>query len=157
MRGSVRPVELTVGATFSKTFYEPVTFAGVVKALSDGTFRHRGPGFKGSEFRMGRTAVVVSGGIHLVIMERTVFQWDPELYRSQGLEPEDAKIVAVKSPAAFRAAFAPIAAEIFVLELPGVSSPDLQSFPWERITRPMFPFDGMEDESWLEGAMKVSG
>lgn len=142
-------VELTVGATFSRTFYEPVTFTGVVKALSDGRFRHKGPGFKGSEFQMGRTAVVVSGGIHLVIMEQTVFQWDPELYRSQGLEPVDAKIVAVKSPAAFRAAFAPIAAEILVLELPGVSSPDLQSFSWERITHPMFPFEDLEDETWL--------
>ncbi len=150
-------VTLTVGATFSKTFYGPVTFSGYVKMLSDGTFRHKGPGFQGSEFRMGRTAVVVSDGLHLVIMEQPVFQWDPELYRSQGLEPEDAKIVVVKSPAAFRAAFDPIAAEIFILDLPGVSSPNLLSFPWKRIVRPMFPFDGMEDESWLEGAMKVSG
>jgi len=31
--------------------------------------------------------------IALVVMERAVIQWDPELYRSLGLEPSDARIV----------------------------------------------------------------
>ena len=112
-------LQLTVGATFSSTFYKPVTFTAYVKSLSDGSFRNKGPGFQGVEFRMGRTAVVVAGGIHLVIMEQPVIQWDPELYRSQGLEPTEAKIVVAKSPVAFRAAYDSLAAEIIVLDLPG--------------------------------------
>ena len=135
----------TVGGGFSPEFYRPVRFAAYVQAISDGVFRFKGPGFQGVEFRMGRTAVVVSGGVHLVIMEQPVIQWDPELYRCLGLEPADASIVTVKSPAAFRAAYAPIAAEILVLDVPGVCSPNLQSFPWKRISHPMFPFDESED------------
>jgi len=78
-------------------------------------------------------------------MEQPVIQWDPELYRCLGLEPADARIVAVKSPAAFRAAYAPVAADILVLDVPGVCSPNLRSFPWKRISHPMFPFDESED------------
>ena len=138
-------LDITVGAAFSSAFYEPITFGGYVKSLSDGTFRNRGPGFRGVQFCMGRTAVVVSRGIHLVVMEQPVIQWDPELYRSQGLDPAEAQIVTAKSPAAFRAAYESFAGEILVLDTPGVCSPNLLSFPWKRIPRPLHPFDAMSD------------
>jgi microcystin degradation protein MlrC len=134
-----------IGATFSSEFYGPVTIDGYVKSLSTGTFRNKGPGFHGVEFQMGRTAVIVSGGIHIVVMEKPVIQWDPELYRSQGLEPGKAKMVGVKSPAAFRAAYDSLAEEIIVLDIPGVCSPNLTAFPWKNIARPMYPFDEMGD------------
>ena len=95
---------------------------------------------------MGRTAVVVSGGIQLVIMEQPVFQWGPELYRSQGLEPTDSKIVVAKSPVAFRAAYGPLAAEIIVPDLPGVCSPNFKLFPWEKLSRPIYPLDDLEGD-----------
>ena len=138
-------LDLTVGAALSSTFYGPVTFRGYVKSLTDGTFRNRGPGLQGVQFCMGRTAVVVSGGIHLVVMEQPVIQWDPELYRSQGLDPAEAQIVVAKSPAAFRAAYEPFAGQVLVLDAPGVCSPNLLSFPWKRIPRPLYPFDAMSD------------
>jgi len=139
-------LQLTVGAAFSSTFYKPVTFAAYVKSLSDGTFRIKGAGFRGVKVRMGRTAVVVSGGIQLVIMEQPVFQWGPELYRSQGLEPTDSKIVVAKSPVAFRAAYGPLAAEIIVPDLPGVCSPNFKLFPWEKLSRPIYPLDDLEGD-----------
>lgn len=138
--------QFEIGATFSSEFYHPVTVEGYVKSISTGTFRNKGPGFHGVEFQMGRTAVIVVGEIHVVVMEKPVIQWDPELYRSQGLEPQEAKIVAVKSPAAFRAAYESLAEEILVLDIPGVCSPNLTVFPWKNITRPMYPFDEMGDE-----------
>ena len=131
----------TVGAGLSSAFYGPVTFEGQVRTLFDGSFRFKGPGFRGVEFHMGRTAVLVTGGLHLVVMEQPILQWDPELYRCVGLEPTDAKIVVAKSPAAFRAAYEPFAAEILNIDCPGVCSPNLKSFPWERATRPIFPLD----------------
>jgi microcystin degradation protein MlrC len=74
-------------------------------------------------------------------MERPVTQWDPELYRSLGEEPTDARIVQVKSPTAFRAAYEGIADEIIIIQSPGVSSPDLSSLPWRRLPRPIYPLD----------------
>jgi microcystin degradation protein MlrC len=112
-----------------------------VRLLSDGNFVNKGLGFQGVVFRRGRTAVFDIGRIALVVMERAVIQWDPELYRSLGLEPTEARIVIVKSPAAFRAAYEPLAAEVAVLDAPGVCSPNLRALPFTHARRPIFPLD----------------
>ena len=137
----------TIGATMSSQFYRPVTCQATVKTISDGKFKNKGPGFKGFEFQMGRTVVLVSGGIHIVVMEQPVIQWDPELYRSQGLDPAESKITAVKSPAAFRAAYEPFATKVLILDAPGTCSPNLRTFPWKRVKRPIYPLDTEID--WL--------
>jgi microcystin degradation protein MlrC len=134
-------LQLTIGARSGCTLYEPLEVTGRVRLLADGDFVNRGLGFQGITFRRGLTGVLQVGNIALVVMERPVIQWDPELYRSVGLEPRDARIVVVKSPAAFRAAYGPLAAEIHVLDAPGVCSPNLRSLPWRRVRRPIYPLD----------------
>ena len=99
---------------------------------------------------MGRTVVLDIGQVALVVMERPVIQWDPELYRSLGLELRAAQIVVVKSPAAFRAAYGPAAAEIMVVDAPGVCSPDLRALPYEKVRRPLYPLDDPLDWRSLE-------
>jgi microcystin degradation protein MlrC len=90
---------------------------------------------------MGHTVVVVHEGLHLVIMERGVSQWDPQLYKSLGLDPSKARIVQVKSPRAFRAAYEGIYDEVIVVRAPGAASPNLKALPWQRIGRPIYPLD----------------
>ena len=143
--GVGQQVSVLVGARYAPAFYGPLEVSGRVKLLSDGEFVQKGPGFRGELLHSGRTAVLKIGRIYLVVMERAVRQWDPELYRSVGLEPRDAQIVVVKSPAAFRAAYGPIAAEILIIEAPGVCSPDLRSLPFRRVRRPLFPLDEIDD------------
>ncbi|MBT3602416.1 MAG: hypothetical protein HN521_05045, partial [Candidatus Latescibacteria bacterium] len=75
--------------------------------------------------------------------------WDPELYRSQGLDPATSTLSAVKSPAAFRAAYESFAEKVLILDAPGVCSPNLSAFPWNRINRPIYPLDIIEEETWL--------
>jgi len=144
-------VTLTIGARFSSTFYQPTEVTGRVRLISDGDFVQKGPGFHGQVLHRGRTAVLQIGHIHLVVMERAVRQWDPELYRSVGLDPRDAQIVVVKSPAGFRAAYAPLAAGILIIDAPGVCSPNLKSLPFRHIRRPVHPLDEIRD--WRGAAM----
>ncbi len=141
-------VTLPVGAGSGVAFYQPLNVTGRVVLLSDGDFTNRGAGFRGVVFRCGRTAVLAIGKIALVVMERAVIQWDPQLYRSVGLEPSDAQIVIVKSPAAFRAEYEPFAAEVAVLDAPGVCSPNLPALPFVRARRPIFPLEDMR--TWRE-------
>lgn len=138
-------ITLMVGAKSTTLFWTPVELTGRVRLIADGAFRFKGPGFHGIEFQRGRTVVFQVGSIYLEIMERPVFQWDPELYRSVGLEPRDARIVVVKSPAGFRAAYEPFAAQILLVDTPGVCSSNLRSFPWKRLRRPCYPLDEIED------------
>ncbi len=143
--GVGQQVSVKVGAGFAPAFYKPVEVTGRVKLISDGEFVQKGPGFHGEVLHRGRTVVLKISHLYLVVMERAVRQWDPELYRSVGLEPRDAQLVVVKSPAAFRAAYEPFAAQILIVDAPGVCSPDLCSFPFERVRRPLYPLDEFED------------
>ncbi|MFC1466988.1 MAG: M81 family metallopeptidase [Candidatus Brachytrichaceae bacterium NZ_4S206] len=138
-------VTVSLGACSGTTLYRPVTVSGRVRLISDGAFVHKGEGFRGATMHRGRTVVLQAGHVHIVVMERACIQWDPELYRSVGLEPADAQIVIVKSPAGFRAAYAPFAAEIRVLDAPGVCTPNLTTLPYAHIPRPMWPFDPIDD------------
>jgi microcystin degradation protein MlrC len=90
-------------------------------------------------------AVVQSGSISLVITEHPVITSDPSLYRAVGLDPTAAKIVVVKSPAQFRAAYQPIARAIISLDSEGHSPPNLHRLQWRRRPRPCFPFEDPAD------------
>jgi microcystin degradation protein MlrC len=135
-------VTVRLGACSGAAVYQPIEVSGRVRLLSDGDFVHRGPGLRGMRMHRGRTAVLQVGGVIVVVMERACLQWDRALYTSLGLMPEDAQIVIVKSPAGFRADYEPIAAEVRVLDSPGVCTPNLVSLPYRRITHPLYPFDG---------------
>jgi microcystin degradation protein MlrC len=139
-------IAVEVGGALSPRYFQPVPLTAYVKTLSDGTFTFKGPGMRGVPHHMGRTAVLVQGGIHLVVMERGVSQWDPQMYRSLGLEPADARIVQVKSPMAFRAAYEGLYDEVIVVAAPGAANPDLRSLAWERVSRPIYPLD--PDATW---------
>jgi microcystin degradation protein MlrC len=134
-------VTVRVGGRLAPETHEAVKFSGRVKTISDGTFTFKGPGMRGVAHHMGRTAVLHQGGIHLVIMERGVSQWDPQLYRSLGEEPADARMVQVKSPMAFRAAYEGLFEEVIIVDAPGAASPKLASLPWRHLPRPMYPLD----------------
>ena len=132
---------VSVGGKIAPGYFAPVSFTGYVKTISDGSFRFKGPAMRGMVQHRGRTVVLYSGGIHLVVMERPVTQWDPELYRSLGEEPGDARIVQVKSPMAFRAAYESITENVVVIAAPGAATPQLDSLPWKRVPRPIYPLD----------------
>jgi microcystin degradation protein MlrC len=143
--GVGQTLTVSVGGRLAPDFYAPVEFTGTVRTISDGRFTHKGAAYRGVEFQRGRTIVLQSGPLFLMVMEQPALQWDPELYRSVGLEPADAQLVAVKSPTGFRAAYAPFAAEILIPDVRGIASPDLLSFPWRRIGRPIHPLDALKD------------
>ena len=136
---------LTIGTMSGCTLYHPVEVTGRVRLIASGDFVNCGPGFQGVVTHMGRTAVLDIGHVALVVMERPVIQWDPELYRSVGLEPREAQIVVVKSPAAFRAAYAPFAAEIVVVDAPGICSSNLRALPYQKVRSPLYPLDDPPD------------
>jgi len=138
-------ISVLVGGKLAPRIHTPVRLTATVKAICDGEFTHQGPGFHGVTFKRGTTVVLQSRSISLVVSERPTIQWEPEFYRSLGLEPREAKIVVVKSPGGFRAAYEPISAGIVEVETPGISCSDLTALPWERIGRPIYPLDDLTE------------
>lgn len=135
-------VKLKLGGRFDTKNSKAVEVTGRVRLLSDGRWTARARGYNtGIETSMGDTVVFEVGQVRILIAERSAMTVDPELFRSHGIDPAWCKIVVVKSPNGFRAAYEPIARKIFVVDTPGVSSANLGSFRWKRITRPIYPLD----------------
>jgi microcystin degradation protein MlrC len=119
-----------------------VQATGRVRLISDGRWTARARGYNtGIETSMGTSVVFESGMVRILIAERPAMTVDPELFRSHGIDPVFMKIVVVKSPNGFRAAYEPIARRIFVVDTPGASTAKLETLPWRRVTRPIYPLD----------------
>jgi microcystin degradation protein MlrC len=135
-------VTMKVGAAFDKKHSKPVKVTGIVKLISDGRWVARARGYNtGITTCMGRAVVLEVGQVLILIAERSAMTVDPELFRSHGIDPVYCKIVVVKSPNGFRAAYEPIARAMFVVDTPGVSTANLVTLPFKRVPRPIYPLD----------------
>jgi microcystin degradation protein MlrC len=130
-----------VGCSLETRFHKPVHLSGVVNRLGGGSFELTGPAFTGMTVNMGDYAVVTTGNTQVLLTTRPAPTFDPQAYRVAGIEVGDLDVVVVRSANLFRAAYAPIAAECIILDLPGASTPRLETLPFKRAPRPMYPLD----------------
>jgi microcystin degradation protein MlrC len=105
----------------------------------------------GGGTRGGRGKTVVleiggPGGIELQLTELRGHPHDLNFFRAFGIEPTERRILVLKSAAHFRAAFEPIATKVIEVDAPGISSPRLETFVYERLRRPVYPLD--REASW---------
>ena len=137
-------VSLKVGGKHDRFHGDPAEVTGIVRHISDGTYIRKGPQSPGAEERMGPTVVLEIGGRHGIDLMITSYRAHPsdlQHFRSVGIEPTDKRILVLKSAAHYRAAFAPIATEIFEVDTPGICHPYLERFTWKRLRRPIWPLD----------------
>ena len=105
----------------------------VVEAVSDGVAEATGPYYGGRRLRIGPCACLRRGGVRIVVATHKVQMADLSLFRVVGIEPTAQAILVLKSAVHFRAAFAPIAAEIIVATAPGPMPMRLEELPWTRL------------------------
>jgi len=134
-------IALEVGGKLDHVYNSPVLIEGSVTFAGPARFRFSGEGYTGVEMDMGDCAVIRAGHVFLLILGNAVMTVDPAMYRAVGLEPGEVGIVVVKSHIQFRAGYADIARSIILLDSPGMSSDRLESLPFVRVARPLFPFD----------------
>jgi len=134
-------IELSVGGKTDRVHGDPVSLTGYVKTISDGTFVHKGPMGRGRVGNMGRTVVLKVGGVEVIVTEKRIQPYDAEVLRSVGIEPSDRKLIALKSAVHFRADYTPIAHEILEVDTPGVHSPNLFSYDYQKLRHPIYPLD----------------
>ena len=143
-KGVGRDLQGLIGASIDNRFSRPVALSARVERLSEGDFVARGPAFHGCRFSMGRTAVLRAGRLQIVVASRPVVMIDPELYRSQQIEPGVQGIVGIKSPLLFRAAYEAISTAVVHLDLPGPCRGRLSEVQFTKINRPLRPLDEWE-------------
>ena len=98
--------------------------------------------FRGLAVDMGPTATVKVGGVEVVLSSRRFQNYDRNFFRVGGIEPSERSVLAVKSMQHFRAAYAPLASEILVVdEGGGITSHDLKKLNFKHVRRPVWPLD----------------
>ena len=145
LAGEGANVDLLVGGKSDTAHGDPVRVRGVVERLTDGHFAIEGKdhfaGIYGSHVNMGRCAVLRSDGVRLLLTERRTPPGTLAQLRSQGIVPEEQRIIAVKSAVAFRGAYQPIAQDIIEVDSPGICASSLKRFSYQKLPRPIYPLD----------------
>lgn len=137
-------LQISLGGAYDKINRKPVTVEAEVLRFSDGNFVMEGSQYHGMKTSMGRAAVLQVGAVTVLVSKLPAINIDPQLFRSQGIEPRDKKIVVVKSATAFRAEYKPFAPKIIMVDTPGVSTPNIRSIPFKHVSRPVYPLDEFE-------------
>jgi microcystin degradation protein MlrC len=119
----------------------PLTLTGKVARITDGEFVVTGPMATGTRVRMGRTAVLDTGAMQIVVSERRAEPFDLGVFTHAGIDPRRTRYVLIKSRQHFRAGFEPIARHIVLCDGDGVTSSDLSLFDYRRRRRPLYPFE----------------
>jgi microcystin degradation protein MlrC len=120
---------------------KPLTVTGKVARITEGEFVVTGPMATGTRVRMGRTAVLDTGKMQIVVSERRSEPFDLGVFTHCGIDPRGKRYVLIKSRQHFRAGFEPIARHIVLCDGEGVTSSDLQRFTYRNRRRPLYPFE----------------
>jgi microcystin degradation protein MlrC len=95
----------------------------------------------GTKVRMGRTAVLDTGTMQIVVSEKRSEPYDLGVFTHCGIDPRRKKYVIIKSRQHFRAGFEPIAKHIVMCDGDGCTSSDLALFTYVNRRKPMYPFE----------------
>jgi microcystin degradation protein MlrC len=139
-------VEAALGAKTDTLHGYPIPIRATVQNLTDGRFVYDGPMLQGVPRSLGRTAVLRCEGrygnhVDVIVCERRYQALDTAIFRSQGIEPSQKRILGLKSAVHFRGSFTPIATRILEVDTPGLTSIDFSRFPYEQLPRPIWPLD----------------
>jgi microcystin degradation protein MlrC len=137
-------LSLTVGGRSDPVYGPPVELTGTVRMISDGRFVNRAEhGYcAGVEQDMGLSARIDVGGITVVLTSNRISPNNAMHAYAMGVYPEDYRMTVCKGGLAFREAYKPPLANRYIqCNSPGWSSPDIETFGFTRIPRPIFPLD----------------
>src|SRR5262249_8256311 len=136
-------LSLPVGAKTDDRHGAPVTVTGRVRLIADGTWEDPRPTHGGWRFfDSGTTAVLETTDDHtLVLTSARTGNTSIEQMYALGIWPERQKVVVAKGVIPPRPAYAPIAAEIVLVNTPGVTAADLSTFAFQQRRRPLYPFE----------------
>lgn len=140
--GEGATVTLELGGKTDPALGAPIPVSGKVERLTDGRFAYDGPMGKGVQIDMGPSAVLAVGNVRVVVASRRFQALDRQFFLHAGIDPASQSVIGLKSAQHFRAAFAPIAGEILVVDAGGgLTSEDLSKFNYRKLRRPVFPLD----------------
>lgn len=136
-------IMLAVGAKTDTMHGNPVTVTGRVRTISEGKWEDTRPTHGGFRYYdAGKTAVIETTDGHTLVLHsiRSGNVSIGEMY-SVGIFPEEYQVVVAKGVHSPRAPYQPIAAEVIMVNTPGVTTADLSFFDYRHRRCPLYPFE----------------
>ncbi|MGI9319215.1 MAG: M81 family metallopeptidase [bacterium] len=118
-----------------------LTLSGRVSKITDGKFTITGPMQTGLEVNLGRTVILKTPALELVLSEYRWEPYDPGCFTHAGIDPTEKHYILIKSRQHFRASFESIAQHVILAAGPGVCSSDYRQFSFRHVERPIYPLD----------------
>jgi microcystin degradation protein MlrC len=106
----------------------------VVRALGQEVCEIKGPMMTGVKVRIGPCACLEIDGVLIAVASGKMQMLDRELFRAVGIQPEQMKLLVVKSSNHFRADFTPIASRVLVAKAAGPMAADPGDLPWKKLS-----------------------
>ncbi|HEX5454744.1 MAG TPA: MlrC C-terminal domain-containing protein, partial [Stellaceae bacterium] len=143
-RAGIGPATLAIGGKTDPRFGGgPLTLTGEITHLTNGRFVAYGPMGGGVERDFGPSLVFRVGGIDIIVITHNGQATDLGQFTSLGLDPTRYTTVCVKSMQHFRAAFAPIAREIVLVDTGALCGERYTPELYRKVRRPVWPLDEM--------------
>jgi microcystin degradation protein MlrC len=133
---------LRIGGKIGPLSGDPVDAIWKVRALARDMVM---TGLAGTPAKLGDCALVACKGLDVVLASYRCQAFGLDLFTQLGCDPARRKLVVVKSSQHFRAAYAPIAARIIMVDAPGVATKDITTLPFHKIKRPKWPLPDLPD------------
>ena len=131
--GEGAEITIALGAKSGLPGHAPMEGTFRIERLGDGRFTGTGPFYKGARMELGPMALLMIGGVRVVVGSRKIQAADQAIFRHLGVEPAEQKILALKSSVHFRADFQPIAEDILVVKAPGPNALDYTELTYRNL------------------------
>ncbi|MBL4574642.1 MAG: M81 family metallopeptidase [Opitutaceae bacterium] len=142
--GSV--TNLAIGGKSGELGAESITLDPELVSVSDGRFTLEDPhshlaSMSGLHIEMGPTVVVRHKGHLIMLTTVPTPPFDLAQWRSQGIDPATFQAINVKSAVAYRQAYDKITDEHYYIKTVGPCSDNLDTLPYTKLIRPIWPLD----------------
>ncbi|MFT5219256.1 MAG: microcystin degradation protein MlrC [Planctomycetota bacterium] len=135
-------VKVSLGGKFDANFGGgPLVLDVELVSISDGEFVGDGPMMGGLQGSFGPSAVIRVKGFEILVVSIASQMLDLQQFKAFGIDPQNKRVVALKSMQHFRAAFAPIAGKIIVCDSGALCTPDYQRMTYHNVPTPIYPLD----------------
>ena len=142
-----------VGAAYAPEYSDPVRLQGRVEKILNLRFELEGHLGHHMPIDMGKCAIVRSGDVTVLLVERTGPGSSPQVYEAAGLDPRNFQVVIAKSPAGFRADYESFAGGILLTSGPGCATASWSRLKFQNPDSPIWPLreiQDREDARWCQ-------
>lgn len=120
---------------------QPLQLDGVVKTISQGRFRAKGPMSAGARMDMGQAVVIDTGKVEVVLISRHIEPFDANALLSLGIDPMQKRFIMLKSRIHWRAGLGRLAAVTIECAGVGVCTSDYSELQFQHLRRPIYPLE----------------